>query len=101
AVLRCTRRLHRATPHGLDAAGCVPDLVDRVPDFVLDVLVTGEPRGGIRDFAARGELLVDGTGRGVCVADVVAQLLVPERALDVGPGVRGGVGDPVLRVGHL
>jgi hypothetical protein len=62
--------------HALDAAGRIPDLVDRVPQLVLDLLVLRKAGGRVRDLAPGCELVVDDTGGEERVADVVAQLFV-------------------------
>src|SRR5262249_19567095 len=65
------RRLGRAMLHALDAPGSVPDLVDRVPQLVLDLLVLSQAGRRVGHLAAGGELVVDRTGRDVRAADVV------------------------------
>src|SRR5262249_37802522 len=67
----------------------------------LDVLVADELRCDVADIVAGEQLLVERAGGGVRVLDVAAQLLVPERALDVWADVRGRVRDPFLGCVHL
>src|SRR5215468_9440848 len=70
----------------LNTVGGLPELLDRIAQPVLDLLV-GRDAGRHRDRAATAEqLVVDLAGRLERVADVLPQLLVGDGPLDVGPG---------------
>ena len=67
----------------LDAIGRLPELVDRLLQALLDVLVRGHT-GRQRDRAAPAEELVVDLASGLeRVADVVPQVLVGDGALEV------------------
>jgi hypothetical protein len=80
----------------LDAVGRGAEVVDRLLQLLLDVLVRGDTRGDRRHPALADELVVDlarGRERG---EQVVAHVLVGHGALDVRPHLL----DPILRLGH-
>src|SRR5262249_13281354 len=90
----------RAALLALGPVGRVAAGVERPSQRVLDLLVVGDPAGDGRDAAVADELVVDLAGRGDRVADVLADLLVGHRPLDVGPHGFCPVGDAIACAGH-
>src|SRR3972149_5258388 len=84
----------------LQPVGRVAQLVDRLAQVLLDVLVGGDLRGRLADTVAGGEVPVDLPRGGVRLAQAVPQLLVVERPVDVRPHGVHAVEELVLSLGH-
>src|SRR5205807_5852010 len=80
----------------LEPVGGAAQVLDRRAQVLLDLLVGGDAGGHARRSAAAQELLVDLTRGSEGALQVIAQVLVLQRPLDVGLGV----GNSVFRVGH-
>src|SRR5207247_2522157 len=70
----------------LDAVGRRAELVDRVAEVILDLLVGRDARGQRNRSPAAEQLVVHLASGLERAADVVTQILVRDRPLDVGPG---------------
>ena len=85
----------------LHPVGGVAKVVDRVAELLLDVLVGDDPGRRGAERASAEQLVVDVAGGCDRALDVLADLLVLECTLDVGPCVARSVSGPVLKLGHL
>src|SRR5262249_41672216 len=75
----------------LDPIGCVAELVDRRTQVVAYVLVDGDTGGLCADATWPPQPVGDASGRDERVLEVLSELLVPDRALDVRPDVLDAV----------
>jgi hypothetical protein len=84
----------------LDAVRSRPHLLDRLPQVVLDLLVRRRAHGGGGQVAVPQQLGVDVTRRLERFLQVVVEVVVVERTVDIRLHRVGCVVEPVLGFGH-